>query len=100
MENKTNEPLRAELISLADALEALLSDPGETSKEELRQFRHKAERVLQESRRRLAVTGEAFARQTREVSVGADDYVHQNPWTGMGIGAALGVVLGVLLARR
>ncbi|HGV2812953.1 TPA: YqjD family protein, partial [Escherichia coli] len=26
--------------------------------------------------------------------------VRENPWTGVGIGAAIGVVLGVLLSRR
>ncbi len=30
----------------------------------------------------------------------ADEYVRENPWTGVGIGAAIGVVLGVLLSRR
>ncbi len=28
------------------------------------------------------------------------EYVRENPWTGVGIGAAIGVVLGVLLSRR
>ncbi|MBL2806453.1 DUF883 family protein, partial [Klebsiella pneumoniae] len=27
-------------------------------------------------------------------------YVRENPWTGVGIGAAVGLVLGVLLSRR
>ncbi|WP_428996317.1 DUF883 family protein [Pseudomonas aeruginosa] len=26
--------------------------------------------------------------------------MRENPWTGVGIGAAIGVVLGVLLSRR
>ena len=30
----------------------------------------------------------------------ADGYVRENPWTGVGIGAAVGLVLGVLLTRR
>lgn len=30
----------------------------------------------------------------------ADDYVHGNPWQSIGIGAALGVLAGYLLARR
>ncbi|WP_395230694.1 YqjD family protein, partial [Escherichia coli] len=29
-----------------------------------------------------------------------DEYLRENPWTGVGIGAATGVVLGVLLSRR
>lgn len=41
-----------------------------------------------------------MATQTREMAGRADDYVRDNPWTGVGIGAAVGVVLGVLLARR
>ena len=38
--------------------------------------------------------------QTKEIAGKADNYVRENPWTGVGIGAAVGVVLGVLLARR
>lgn len=30
----------------------------------------------------------------------ADDYVHEKPWQGIGVGAAVGLVLGLLLARR
>ena len=37
---------------------------------------------------------------TREAAARADEYVRDNPWTGVGIGAAVGVVLGVLLTRR
>ena len=28
------------------------------------------------------------------------DYVHEKPWQGIGVGAAVGLVLGLLLARR
>ncbi|EFH4880825.1 TPA: protein ElaB, partial [Escherichia coli] len=27
-------------------------------------------------------------------------YVHEKPWQGIGVGAAVGLVLGLLLARR
>ena len=30
----------------------------------------------------------------------AVDYVHEKPWQGIGVGAAVGLVLGLLLARR
>ncbi len=29
-----------------------------------------------------------------------DDYVRANPWTALGVAAAAGVLIGVLLARR
>ena len=92
----TTEHLRAELKSLSDTLEEVLSSSGEKSKEEL----SKAEQALKQSRYRLGETGDAIAKQTRVAAARADEYVRENPWTGVGIGAAIGVVLGVLLSRR
>ncbi|MBW6098108.1 DUF883 domain-containing protein [Escherichia coli] len=97
----TTEHLRAELKSLSDTLEEVLSSSGEKSKEELSKIRSKAEQALKQSRYRPGETGDAIAKQTRKVAAArADEYVRENPWTGVGIGAAIGVVLGVLLSRR
>ncbi|STH37536.1 inner membrane protein [Escherichia coli] len=91
----TTEHLRAELKSLSDTLEEVLSSSGEKSKEELSKIRSKAEQALKQSRYRLGETGDAIAKQTRVAAARADEYVRENPWTGVGIGAAIGVVLGV-----
>ena len=96
----TSENLRAELKSLADTLEEVLNSSADKSKEEVSKLRSKAEKALKESRYRLGETGDALAKQTREAASRADEYVRDNPWTGVGIGAAVGVVLGVLLSRR
>jgi len=94
------ENLRAELKSLADTLEEVLNSSSDKSKEEISKLRSKAESALKESRHRLGETGDALAKQTREAAARADGYVRENPWTGVGIGAAVGLVLGVLLTRR
>ena len=96
----TSEHLRAELKSLADTLEEVLNSSADKSKEEVSKLRSKAEQALKESRYRLGETGDALAKQTREAAPRADEYVRDNPWTRVGIGAAVGVVLGVLLTRR
>jgi len=96
----TSENLRAELKSLADTLEEVLSSYADKSKDEVSKLRSKAEKALKESRYRLGETGDVLAKQTREAAARADEYVRDNPWTGVGIGAAIGVVLGVLLTRR
>jgi len=96
----TSENLRAELKSLADTLEEVLNSSADKSKEEVSKLRSKAEQALKESRYRLGETGDVIAEQTRVAAARADDYVRENPWTGVGIGAAIGVVLGVLLSRR
>ncbi|RKQ40389.1 YqjD family protein [Enterobacter sp. R1(2018)] len=96
----TSEHLRAELKSLADTLEEVLSASTGKSKSELEKLRGKAEKALKESRSRLGETSDAIVKQTRETAEKAEDYVRENPWTGVGIGAAIGVVLGVLMTRR
>lgn len=49
----TTGHLRAELKSLSDTLEEVLSSSGEKSKEELSKIRSKAEQALKQSRYRL-----------------------------------------------
>ncbi|ACY83275.1 DUF883 domain-containing protein [Edwardsiella piscicida] len=98
--DSTAEHLRAELKSLADALEDVLNSSTDKPKAELEKLRARAHDALHNSRERLSQAGENVATQTREMAGRADDYVRDNPWTGVGIGAAVGVVLGVLLARR
>ncbi|OMQ23639.1 DUF883 family protein [Serratia oryzae] len=94
------ENLRAELKSLADTLEEVLNSSTDKSKAELEKLRAKAEDRLKDTRERLSNAGDKLAHQTKQMACQADDYVRENPWTGIGIGAAVGIVLGVLLARR
>lgn len=96
----TSEHLRAELRNLADTLEEVLTTSGEKSKTELDKLRSKAQSVLKDTRARLGDSGDRIAQTTREAADRADVYVRDNPWTSVGIGAAVGVVLGVLLTRR
>ena len=100
MSKDNADHLRAELKSLADTLEEVLGNSGEKSKEELSKLRTKAEKALRNSRDRLGDTGDVIARQTREAAARTDEYVRDNPWASVGIGAAIGVGLGVLMSRR
>lgn len=101
MSSKTaSDHMRAELKSLADTLEEVLQTSTDKPKAELDKLRSKAENILKDTRSRLSETGEKIVYQTKEIADRADEYVHEKPWTGVGIGAAVGVVIGVLLARR
>lgn len=64
--DNATENLRAELKSLADTLEEVLSSSGDKSKEEMSKIRSKAEHALRESRHRLSETSDVIAKQTRE----------------------------------
>lgn len=97
--NDTTENLRKELNTMADTLEEVLSS-SDKPKAELQKMRSKAENILKSTRDQLKETSEKMVDKTKELKDKADTYVHDNPWTGVAIGAAAGLVLGVLLSRR
>ncbi|OQP31881.1 MULTISPECIES: DUF883 family protein [Pantoea] len=96
----SSENLRAELKNLADTLEEVLSSTTDKSKGELDKLRQKARVALDSSREKLGDSGEYLAQTTREAAQKADGYVRDNPWHGVGIGAAIGVAIGMLISRR
>lgn len=96
----TSQNLHTELKALADTLDEVLHSTTEKSEAELKQLKAKAEEMLKSTRQTLTSAGEKLVDQTKEIAERTDNYVHEKPWNGMGIAAAVGVVIGVLLARR
>ncbi len=47
----------------------------------------------------LVDASETWVRQARDFITHADDYVRDNPWAAVGVGAMLGVTLGFFIAR-
>ncbi len=97
----SSENLRAELKNLADTLEEVLSSSTDKSKGELdKKLRQKARVALDISREKLGDSGKYLAQTTREAAQKADGYVRDNPWHGVGIGAAIGLAIGMLISWR
>ena len=83
------DQLKEDLRHLSQTVEELLHASAEDSRESMK-----------EARARLSAQGDRLAAGARESVDCADRYVHDNPWTSVGIGAAAGVVVGMLLGRR
>lgn len=98
--NNASNDLRAELASLADTLEEVLNQGSSKSRTELSRLHQKAQDALQNSRDCLGDSGERIAQSTRDAAQKADSYVHDKPWHGVGLGAAIGLVVGILISRR
>lgn len=98
--DNTAEQLRSELKALADTLEEILHSSGDKSELELKRIKEKADSMIKDARVRITETGERLVEQTKDAAQQANNYLHDKPWNGIGIAAAVGVVLGVLLSRR
>jgi ElaB/YqjD/DUF883 family membrane-anchored ribosome-binding protein len=84
---------------LAEAEEMLKRASAETG-DKARDLRSQVETKLLRAKLRLQeLEGEAVDRAKAAARV-TDDYVHDNPWQAIGIAAAVGVAVGLLLNRR
>jgi ElaB/YqjD/DUF883 family membrane-anchored ribosome-binding protein len=48
----------------------------------------------------LADAEAAVIEKARQAGRAADDYVHENPWSSVGIAAGVGFLIGLLVGRR
>ncbi|AJJ09071.1 hypothetical protein CH64_1599 [Yersinia rohdei] len=96
---KVARDLSQDVALLTETLDDVLRSSGEKSKEELAKVRQNAEGVLRDARARF-LNSPHLKQHARDVANNANHYVHDKPWQGVGIGAAIGLVLGLLLARR
>lgn len=84
---------------LRDA-EDLLKKAGEATGDKAELLRAEAESKLLSAKLRLQQIEGRLADRTRAATRRADDYVHESPWTSIGVAAAVGFVAGLLLNRR
>jgi len=86
-------------VVVADA-EALLRATASDAGEKVVAAREKIQSSLAEAKVQLAQAEAAIMDKTRQAARATDRYVHDNPWKAVGISACVGLVIGVLIARR
>lgn len=103
MEGATGRAREHVADEFADVLrdaEELLKKAGEETGEKAELLRAEAESKLLSAKLRLQEIEGRLADRTRAAARRADDYVHESPWTSIGVAAAIGFVAGMLLNRR
>jgi ElaB/YqjD/DUF883 family membrane-anchored ribosome-binding protein len=49
---------------------------------------------------RIAAAGTRIGDRSREAAKATGEYVHENPWSAIGVAAGLGVLMGFLIGRK
>ncbi|MFG6467129.1 DUF883 family protein [Roseateles sp. BYS87W] len=80
-----------------DALMTATTNKADTEVQALRA--RIQERLVGAKEKWLDVQHEAVQR-AKDAAVATDDYVHAKPWQAIGVAAAVGLALGVLIGRR
>jgi ElaB/YqjD/DUF883 family membrane-anchored ribosome-binding protein len=74
------------------------AQPGSSTMNKLRDIPSRAEDVAADTRSRLNEQMTAMTERARHAMRYADEHVHTNPWTAVGVGFGMGVIVGALLA--
>jgi len=83
---------------VADAEELLRATAG-VAGEKVSAARERIQENLVVAKARLADAEEAFVAKTKVAAKATDEYVHENPWTAIGVAASVGVIVGMLIGR-
>jgi len=94
------DQLLNDLKSVIQDAEAWLRNGGQLTGDELKAAKAKFEQTLVNAKNDLVRLEETVVEKTKEAAKATDEYVKENPWKSVGLGAAVGVVIGLLIARK
>jgi len=94
------EKLMSDLkLVIADAEELLKLTTGQVG-DKAAEMRMRMQARMEQAKADLSGLQQAAVAKAKDAGKTADVYVHDNPWTAVGIAAGVGLVLGLLIGRR
>jgi ElaB/YqjD/DUF883 family membrane-anchored ribosome-binding protein len=89
-----------EIKNLIADVEDLVARIANVKDEDVVRLRTRVMRAVGAAKEGLAGSADTIRGQAQQAMSGADDYVRESPWVAVGIAAAVGAVVGILVARR
>jgi len=93
--NDTREHARDEMRAFLADVEDLVKRVANVSDADVARVRVRVANALGDVRRMANDTAESLRDRARFAVESTDEYVHDRPWTAIGIASALGVLIGV-----
>ena len=86
-------------IVVSDA-EELLRATASQAGEKVAAARERIQDSLHKAKVKLADAEDVIVQRSRLAARATDEYVQENPWRAVGIGAGVGLIIGLLIGRR
>jgi len=94
------DQLTTDFQRVMEDVDALLNAGGTKVEGEVKAIRERLLERLSNARSKLGDLQFEGMERARRAARDTDEYVHEHPWHAVGAGAALGLLVGVLIARR
>lgn len=98
--NVRNAQLEQDMRNVVSEVEDLLTTVGSEGSAASREVKERAARAISAAKERLASIDGQVRTTARHAVEATDDYVHDRPWNAVLGGALVGLLVGLLVARR
>ena len=98
--NKSRSRLVEDFNTVLEDAQALLRHAAGDAGKGYSDARARLEDSVRRARERIGSAEEAMLESAREAGRSADGYVRDHPWESIAVGAGVGLLLGMLIARR
>ena len=92
--------VRSDLKTLMRDAQALFAEATAASGSKAEELRAKGMKLLDSAIDHAHELQQATIEKGKKIAHDTDAYVHEHPWRAIGISAAVGVLIGMLIARR
>ncbi len=92
--------VRSEIRSLARDAQDLFREANNTTGDQAAALRTQAASLLDAVLSKTRNVQMSVVDAGKDMALSTDDYVHVNPWKAIAVSAAIGVLAGVLIARK
>jgi ElaB/YqjD/DUF883 family membrane-anchored ribosome-binding protein len=92
--------IAGEFTNFVSDVEDLVKQTTSLTGDELTKAKQKLTKRLSDAKDTVSEFGGAMAARAKKTAHATNDYVQNEPWKAVGIGAVFGLLLGVVLSRR
>lgn len=96
----SQEQLVSDIKSVISEAEEMLGATADQTGEKIANLRARIQARLRDAKLRLVEAEALLVTRTKAAARATDEYVHESPWTAVGIAASVGLLVGLVIGRR
>jgi ElaB/YqjD/DUF883 family membrane-anchored ribosome-binding protein len=97
---ESQEKLVSDIKSVISDAEEMLSATAGQVGDQVATLRARVQTRLHDAKVRLGEAEAVLVAKTKAAARATDAYVHESPWTSIGVAAGVGLLLGLVIGRR
>jgi ElaB/YqjD/DUF883 family membrane-anchored ribosome-binding protein len=97
---RAKEKLSADFRSIMEDIDSLMNATTDKAEGDISALRARIIDRLEGAKERVVDAQHEAADRAKRAAAATDHFVHDHPWQAIGVAAAIGVAVGVLIGRR